>query len=349
MMKTFTKLLFSSTLLMLFLLTSVSAQELTKNYDESFDVDANVKVDLTNEFGQVNVETWDKNQVTINVEVRVEGKDEKESQKILDKINVKISGSNSLVKATTSIEGKLNCKNCEMSINYEVMMPASGMLGIRNDFGNVNVGDLDGSADLHIEYGNLEVGKLSGKENDIEIKFGNAEIDMLKAADLHIEYGKLEVGKAGYLDLYSRFNDLELGEVSELKLDSQYDEIEIGSGDVIDIDAAFSGVEIGEVFDKLSLTNSYSGIEVMRIAGGFSEVYIKNSFASVEIGVSSSASYKLEAEASYGNIDFPKKNADIIKHVDKDFEEEIEAFIGDDKQSASVIRVKVQNANIDIN
>ena len=73
-MKTITQLFLSSTLMMLFILTTATAQELTKNYDESFDVNANVEVELKNEFGQINVETWDKNQVAVNVEVSVEAK-----------------------------------------------------------------------------------------------------------------------------------------------------------------------------------------------------------------------------------------------------------------------------------
>lgn len=347
-MKVFTQISMTITLLLLFIVSGVTAQELTKNYNKSFDVNANAKVQIANQYGQVNVQTWEKNQVVIEVEVSVDAKSEKDSQRILDKIDIKISGGTTLVTASTVIGDKLNCRNCEMNITYEVKMPATGMLELSNEFGNAIIGDLEGSAKLKVEYGNLIAGTLSGKLNDITVKFGNAEIDEVKAADIHIEYGELEVDMAGYLDLYSRFNSITIDEVSELALDSQYDGIEIGSGDVLEIKAAFSEMKIGEVFDKIYIKNSYAGIEIMRVAGGFSLVDIENSFGSVNIGVSSSASYKLEAHSSFGDIDFPSKNASVAREVDKDFKQEVEAFIGSDKQSSSLIKVRVENANIDI-
>jgi len=347
-MKVFTKISMIITLLLLFMVSGVTAQELTKNYNESFDVNADATVQISNQYGQVNVQTWEKNQVMIEVEVSVDAKSEKESQRILDKIDIEISGGKSLVSASTVISGKLNCKNCDLNITYEVKMPAKGMLELRNEFGNAIIGDLEGAAKLNVEYGNLEAGTLSSKQNKITVKFGNAEIDEVKAADIHMEYGELELDMAGYLDLYSRFNSIEIGKVSELALDSQYDGIEIGSGDVLEIKAAFSDLQIGEVFDKIFITNSYAGIEIIRVAGGFSLVDIENSFGSIDIGVSSSASYKLEAKASFGDIDFPGKNASITHEIDKDFRQEVEAFIGSDKQSSSLIKVRVENANIDI-
>ncbi|MEE4256216.1 MAG: hypothetical protein V2I47_04190 [Bacteroidales bacterium] len=347
-MKVFTQITMITTLLLLFMVSGVTAQELTKNYNESFDVNADAKVQISNQYGQVNVQTWEKNQVMIEVEVSVDAKSEKESQRILDKIDIEISGDKSLVSASTAINGKLNCNNCDLNITYEVKMPSKGMLELSNTFGNAVIGDLEGGAKLNVEYGNLEAGTLSGKLNTVTVKFGSADIDEVKAADIHMEYGELELDMAGYLDLYSRFNSIEIGKVSELALDSQYDGIEIGSGDVLEIKAAFSDLKIGEVFDKIFISNSYAGIEIVRVAGGFSLVDIENLFGSIDIGVSSSASYKLEAKASFGDIDFPGKNASIIREVDKDFRQEVEAFIGGDKKSASLIKVHVENANIDI-
>jgi hypothetical protein len=281
--------------------------------------------------------------------VRVDAKSEKESQKILDKINVKISGTKDLVKVITVFDGKLDCKNCEFNIEIEVKAPSTTALLIRNEFGNVYIENRAGANDVKVEYGNLEAYDLTGKQNEIGVKFGYAKINSVKAADLNLEYSGLELGKAGYLDLYSRFNELEIGEVSELVLDSQYDAMEVGSGNSFKIKSSLSDIEINEVFDKLELVSSYGGIEIIRVAGGFSLVDITSEFGGVNIGISSSASYSLSASASFGDIDFPEGRADVKKEIKKDFEEEIEAFIGDDKSSKSVVNIVVKNAGVDIN
>jgi hypothetical protein len=279
----------------------------------------------------------------------VDAKSEKESQRILDKISIDMSGSNTAVKATTKISGNINCKNCEFSIDYKVKMPAKAMLELDNQFGNAYIGDLAGMVSVEVAYGNLEMGKVLGKDSQIEVKFGNAEINYIVAADIQLEYGNMEIGKAEYLKADTKFSNIEIGEVSELIMDSQYDGVEIGSADIIDMKAAFTGIEIGEVFTKIELVSSYGGIEIDRVAGGFSLIDISTEFGGVELGISSSASYKLYGEASFGDIDFDESEADIIKLREESFDKEVEAFVGDDKSSTSVVRVKAKNSDIDIN
>jgi len=348
-MKKITHISILISLMLFFASASLSAQEVRKSFHESYNVKADAQVKIVNKFGQVRIHTWDKNEVVIDVQVSVEAKSENESQRIMDKIDIKISGSNDLVKAVTTFNGKLNCKNCDLEIEYEVKMPASNALILTNEFGNAYVGNLSGKTEIKIEYGNLEMDELVGKENDVVVKFGNAEINAVKTAKFVIEYGNLDLGKAGYIDLYSRFSGFEVGEVSELILDSQYDGIEIGSVDIMRAKTSFSGLEISEVFDKLDLNSSYGGIEVSRVAGGFSSIDIISEFGGVDLNISSSASYKLRASSSFGDIDFPEGNANITKQIEKDFSKEVEAFIGDDKSSSSTVEVKAKNCDIEIN
>lgn len=346
-MKTLTKQSMTLLILMLFSIM-LSGQELKKEFNESFDVNANASVELQNKFGNIQIETWNKNQVTINVIVSVDAKSEKESQRILDNINVTINGSNTSVKAITKMNGKADCKNCEFSIDYFVKMPATGMLNVQNEFGNTYVGDLDGKAKVTVKYGNLEMGDLRADKNDINVAFGDAEFDIVTAAEVHLEYGSIEIGKSGHLNMLSRFSSVEIGEVSEINLDSQYDGLEIGSVDIMTGDASFSSIEVGEVFDKINIRSSYGGIEIDRVSGGFSSVYIDTEFGGVDLGISSSASYKLNATANSGDIDFPESNADITSLVHESFKKEIEAFVGKDKSSASTVTIKAKNCDVEI-
>lgn len=346
-MKKFTMITLLGSLMLLFILP-LSAQELTKSFNESFDVNKNAEVSLWNKFGNTTVTTWEKNQVVIDVNISVDARSEKETQRILDKISVEISGSNSKVEARTTFDGKLNCKNCDFEIEMEVKMPRSVFLDLGNEFGNAYVDDLDGKLRADVSYGNLEVNSLNSSENDIEVNFGSFEADFIKAGKLEMEYSELELTRAGYLDLYSRFGSVSIDEVSELILDSQYDDVEIGSVETLDGKSDFSGLEIGELMDKIVLTSTYGDIEIDRVSGGFSSIDIDTEFGGVEMSISSSASYKLHARASFGDIDFPESNAEIIKQIEESFNTEVEAFIGSDKNSASTVKVTAKNCDIEI-
>lgn len=348
-MNRFTKISSLIITMMLFLAASLTAQELSKSYSENYDVNADAKVSITNKFGHVHVESWDRAQVAVDVVASVAAKSEEQAQKLLDKIDVEIKGSADLVEAETKFSGKMDCNKCDITININVKMPASNALELYHEFGNATIGDLSGPTEIQVEYGNLEIGGLTSRSNEITVKFGSLIADYFKAADLKIEYGELELEKAEYLDLYTRFSGLEIGEVSELILDSEYDGLELSSVDKLEGRMAFSGLEIGEISESLEIESEYGGIEIDRVTEGFSLVKISSSFGDVELDISSSASYSLHAKSSFGDIDFPEDNASITTMKQKDFENEVEAFVGDDKGSASRVVVYVKNADVEIN
>ena len=336
-------------LLILMLLVSVTmADEQKKTFHEKYDVNADAELIISNEYGNVVIETWDKNQVVIDIVITVDGKSESKAKEILDKIVINFNGSPSVVKVETYIKGKLSCNNCKLNIDYDIKMPATNKLDLKNSFGNAHVGDLSGKTNFKISYGNLTLGKLGSKENVIDMNFGDVDIEKLKAADINMEYGSLELGEAGYLDLYVRFAGVEMGSVSELILDGEYESAEIGSVNLLRAKLSFMGLEIGELFDKLDIITTYGVVEVSRVSGGFSSIDITTEFGGVELGISSSASYKLEASNSFGDINFPESRAEVKKYVKDSFNSEIEAFIGDDASSLATVVIKATNSGVDI-
>lgn len=332
----------------MFITLLAGAEEVKKTYSESYQVNADAKVHISNEYGNVNVESWEKNQVIIEITVTVDGQSKEDAAKIIDKVDVSISGSTASVEAIAELKGGLKCKKCNFSINCEVKMPASNSLVLKNSFGNVDVEDLDGVTDIKVSYGNMTLGNFNSKENKIELKYGDGEIDMLKAADLDLAYGAIEIGKAGYLDLYARFAGVEIGEVSELLIDAEYEGTEIGSVDILRGKTSFHGLEIDELFDKMDITATYGGIEVTRVSGGFSLIDLSNEFGEISLGISSSASYNLDASVSFGSIDYPESRADVKREQDENFKSSVEAFIGDDKSSQSKVILRAKNGEIEI-
>lgn len=324
------------------------AEDLKKTFTENYNVNADAQVYVSNEYGNVIIETWDKSQVSVDITITVDGKSKEDAAKIFEKVDVSITGSASSVKATAKLNGKLNCKKCNFSIDCKIMMPATNMLELKNSFGNINVGNLLGSTDIKLSYGNMTLGKLESKENKVDLKYGDADIAYMKSADLDMAYGSLEIGEAGYLDLYARFAGIEMGKVSELLLDAQYESTEIGSVDILRGKTSFHSLEIDELFDRLDITGSYGEIEVTRVSKGFTLIDVYNEFGAIKLGISSSASYSLDASSSFGGIDYPESKAEVTSVKDEDFKSSVQAFIGDDKSSQAKVIVKSKNAEIDI-
>ena len=103
-MKKMYKIQSLSLLLILMFITSVTfADEQQKTFSESYSVNTDAEVFISNQFGNVVIETWDKKEVVIEIIVTVDGKSEKDAKAILDKVSVEISGTASNVKAVTPV------------------------------------------------------------------------------------------------------------------------------------------------------------------------------------------------------------------------------------------------------
>ncbi|MEM6771803.1 MAG: hypothetical protein AAF597_14565, partial [Bacteroidota bacterium] len=146
-------------------------QDFEKTYSETFNVNGEGSVRLENRYGEIRVETWERNEVKIDVRIRVTASDQEDADKTFDRIQIDFTSSTNRASATTSI-GKNNNKskglierifdgdwswggssNNDYKIYYEVKMPASADLETTAKYCDVELPDLSGDTRLTIGYG----------------------------------------------------------------------------------------------------------------------------------------------------------------------------------------------------
>src|SRR5215471_10246 len=69
--------------------------EKKKNYSKSYPVSGNDRITLNNQFGQMKLITWEKNEVKVDVDITAKADDDKRAQEILDKITIEDGKSSS--------------------------------------------------------------------------------------------------------------------------------------------------------------------------------------------------------------------------------------------------------------
>ncbi|WP_394749805.1 hypothetical protein [Spongiimicrobium salis] len=84
-------------LLLSFFVNGLQAQKQTKNFKESFEVDANAVLDINTTYTDIEFETWDKNQIQVEVTIEVEGMSEDEAASYFEKNKFEIWGNSSTV------------------------------------------------------------------------------------------------------------------------------------------------------------------------------------------------------------------------------------------------------------
>jgi hypothetical protein len=237
--------------------------EKIKNYSKSYPADGNDKLQISNSYGKVTVNTWTKNEVKVDIQIKTYANKEDEAQKMLDNISIIDSKDNSLISFKTNIErtndgnsnwgswfssGRSNVRKSE--INYVVYMPSKNQLQITNRYGATVLPDLYGKVQIENTYGSLTAKTLSNPANEIKVRYGSANIENLNSRDVSVAYGSLTLGEADNLNAEISYSSANFGKLkSSATISARY----CGSMQIGDLDKNLK---------SLSVNSSYSSLKV---------------------------------------------------------------------------------------
>lgn len=172
------------------------AFEKKKSVNRSYQVSSSDKLNIQNSFGSVEVKTWDRNEIKVDVEIEVSANTEALAQKILDRISVEDEKNSKGISFETKMKEIKNSKDdkSSMSINYSISMPANNPLTIKNEFGSTTVPDFRGEVDLTSKFGSLTTGNLASIKG-INVEFGKANLANITGAPVTIKFSKAVISK----------------------------------------------------------------------------------------------------------------------------------------------------------
>jgi len=192
----------------------------TKAVNKSYNVSSSDKLKIENLFGDVEIHTWNKNEIKVDISIEVSANIEASAQKLIDGITISDSKSGGDINFKTSIKGndKDNNHNKDekttMKINYDISMPASNPLQVSNQFGKTIVPDFKGEVELTSKFGSLTTGTLSNTKS-VNVEFGSAKIESVNGP-VSIKYSSAEIAKlVGNIKM-----NVEFSTVSKINIDN---------------------------------------------------------------------------------------------------------------------------------
>jgi hypothetical protein len=272
---------------------SGDVKEKSRSFTKSYSVNSGDKLQINNSFGKVTVNTWNKKEFKVEVEIRGLANEEDDAQKLLDGINIVDSKENGIISFTTKIESQNhqwgtwsnNGKSYinKAIVNYTVYMPSKNSLEIKNRFGAVTLPDFGGKLIINAQYGTFTAKELSHIDNDITTRFTDVNIESIIGSSLNCQYGNggggIKIGNANNLKLNAlsitadiakiknsgdisvrygdglKINDLDKN-VKTLTLNSSYAPITLSSKNNFDFSVAIRmGGELKYDDDKVKITN----------------------------------------------------------------------------------------------
>ena len=102
-----------------FFALSLSAQEKSKTYKETFNVSDDAVLEINTSHADIEFETWEKNQVEITALIELDGASDEEAEKYFENMNFEIKGNSREIEITTGIENTWFFKHSTGGLNED--------------------------------------------------------------------------------------------------------------------------------------------------------------------------------------------------------------------------------------
>ena len=294
----------------LFLLTglNVSAQFTeTREFVRRFSIKPETRIDITNKYGRIELNTWEKDSVVIKFRMEINEKKPVKLEKTLDNLDFDISNSQyylvvktQIDKNRSQIESELQKfketilqTNGSIRIDLTVWLPDNQELRLENKFGDIIMGDYKGETQVILSNGKLKTGDLP-KRSTMNLSFADAEINNMPNGRIMSNYSDILVKNSGVLRLESKSSTIEIMHSEDLSIDSRRDKFRIRLANKLDATGNFSQFRITELKDKANLRLTYGSLEMEKIMNSFSNIFIESRSTDVNLYFNPEAKFNFE-------------------------------------------------------
>ncbi len=278
--------------------------EKKKSVTFSYSVSASDKLYLSNQYGDVKVSFWDKNEVKVDVVVIANASSIERAANYLSTVDIQGKKENGIVSIKTirdecSYNNNVNRWKSDddkeeknyLRIDYQVFMPKSNPLHLKNSFGNSSIPSF--TADLKIEqsYGNFTTENINGSNADVKVSFGKAFIKNMNGGKLFLSYSELNANRIDKVSFTNSFGKVDLKELGECQAKLSY----------------CKGI-IEKITESAKIKMEFSSsLKIEEVGKNVKELEIYANYSPVLLNLDEINTYEFDIKTSYGSFDYPSE------------------------------------------
>lgn len=337
-------------------------------------------VEITNKYGRIEIDTWDKDSLSIEVSITAQAKNFDKVERIIDRINIDMNTDSEdfMIFRTEIGNGKrrgggilsffqdlwddtadltsslLNTQN--VTVDYRLYMPESVKLTIENKFGDVILPIVKGALRMDIEHGDLRAQEIWNARN-VKAKYGKMDVKNIRQGNLTLSFVDAVIESGGSLQVESRSSNINLEEVESLEVDAHYDEWYIGLAENVNGSQVSTDLRVRNLTNSIDLTSKYGSIDVAHVEPKVKSVHLYGNYTDYSLGFNPSVSYNFNVTLK-DNDDFyfPEKQAKIdaddvseegMRHIDGRMKSSKESYSTHQNSGKGTdVRIKTRNGSV---
>lgn len=295
------KLLIISILCFLFSLQYTIAKE--KNFNKTFQANKHTVLDIDNKYGDVTINNWEKDEISIDVKIIVETSKDEKTEKILSNISIDFDKKGNTVIAHTKFTPfflstkwitKLISKD-KVVVEYNVNAPQDIIFDIKLKQGNLKLDKIFGNVSVDLRNGSFLATKLAGA-NNLKFKISDVQIDTLVTGNVNLSNSILEIGFSDKAYLTSINSSIIINKSNFLELKSLNDNIKISESDNIYGKLDFTRFTCKNIKDIIDIKSTFGKTNFMGIEKDFSLIKINQVKTKTNLNFNENSCYKLEID-----------------------------------------------------
>ena len=294
--------------------------KLTKVITESYLATSSAELEINNKYGDVIINDWDEDSVSITITITAYGKDEEAAGRLLDRTEIKFNTSASGIQVYTQLsksDGWLKdfwnelsgysqtiISKDQLTIDYQVFMPADMDLELTNKYGDVFLAERRGLTRIDMSNGNMKAEEISGDAH-LSFRYGNADINTLASAEIVLKSAELNLDQVQELFMQSNSSTVDLGQVAAADIVSRTDKITIKKLQRLSGQTSFSKLRLMSVEQSVDLDTNYGSTTIERVDHQFTEILIRGNSTDVDLTFDHMAYFAARVVAKEGKFRLP--------------------------------------------
>ncbi len=278
-----------------------------RNVSKSIKVNTDSKINISNKYGSVSINTWEKDSVRFEIILTISGANESKVKKVSDNIDFRFSENEISYFVETRFEkdfktfwndlknksGISNPGTRNVEINYTIYTPDYIGLSIDNKYGEVYLDDLKGELKLNISNGALKAGSLSAR-SELNLNFSDAVINEFTSGSINLSYTDLSINMCQHLELISRSSTIHIEEAARLSLNSRRDKVFLPQVKFIKGESYFSNISLKTIKKEIDFKLKYGMLKINRINLELDRLELDLRFTDVNLYVSKQFSASMD-------------------------------------------------------
>ncbi len=280
----------------------------SKVIQKSFKASTDFELEINSKHGNIDIETWDKDSISVTVTISVESQKLERLNKMMDQVDVRFTNHSDYLSINTEWGSSSNGVRVDfmkifdaqsISVNYKVKVPKNIELELENKFGDITLDNCTGKLKIDLSHGNFTARKITYAKS-IKVQYGNIKIREIEKGDIISKFSDVSIDQAGSLNMDLASCDVEIEHIDFLVLKTIGDEIEIEEVGEINFSASLSDIEIEKLNTSINGNIKFGSLDIEEVATSFNGITLNGQNTDIQVDFTPNIAYNYNVHLEKG-------------------------------------------------